>query len=449
MTAFFMTLIVLCYKMLAEKLQGRMKLKQSDFISFALILFLVVALAKFSLFLAQTVFLDRFRGLPEIFYVYLTPYAFGAMMIGLTLPRMRILWLYSVISSFALGVLMDRNLIFSVVCLTTSLMGGRWVQGCQKRSDFYWAGLKTGAMSSIMIAISQGMSPDTNYGFASFASVLVAGFLGGVFSSMLTLILVPLWESLFVYTTDVRLLELSNLNHPLLKDMVVKAPGSYHHRLVVGSMCEAAAEVIGANPLLAKVCSYYHDIGKTPHAQYFIENQRPGENRHDHISAAMSKTILVAHVKDGVELAHQYKLGQPIIDVIEQHHGNTLISFFYHKAKENEDTEMHEFSEEEFRYPGPRPQNREAALVMLADSIEAAARTLDEPTPSRLQNIVHTIIQKKFQDGQLDECELTLKDITMIEEAFARILMGIYHQRIDYPTRIIPNKKSTPNTQNS
>lgn len=193
--------------------------------------------------------------------------------------------------------------------------------------------------------------------------------------------------------------------------MIVRAPGTYHHSLVVGSMVEAAAESIGANPLLGKVASYYHDIGKTEHAQYFIENQRPGHNPHDHLSPHMSKTILIAHVKDGVEIGMKYKLGKPIIDVILQHHGTTLIAFFYNRALERQDASMDEVVEDEFRYPGPKPQFPEAALCMLADSIEAAARSLDEPNPMRLRNIVKNIIHRKFMDGQLDDCDLTLRDL--------------------------------------
>jgi putative nucleotidyltransferase with HDIG domain len=264
-------------------------------------------------------------------------------------------------------------------------------------------------------------------------SSVPAGFLGGIFASMLTMIVIPFVESIFRYTTDVKLLELSNLNHPLLKEMIVKSPGTYHHSMLVGSMVEAAAEEIGANPLLGKVMCYYHDIGKMAHPNYFIENQKPGNNPHDGISPFMSKTLLVAHVKDGVELGIKHKLGKPIIDGIIQHHGTTLISYFYNKALDQKADGDPEISEEEFRYPGPKPQFREAALCMLADSIEAASRSLDEPTPVRLQNIVRNIIQRKFMEGQLDECSLTLKDLSKVESAFTRILLGIYHQRIDYP----------------
>jgi putative nucleotidyltransferase with HDIG domain len=215
--------------------------------------------------------------------------------------------------------------------------------------------------------------------------------------------------------------------------MLIKAPGTYHHSVMVGSMVEAAAEAIGANPLLAKVMAYYHDIGKTEHSNYFIENQKPGVNPHDQISPYLSRTLLVAHVKDGVELGMKHKLGKPIIDGILQHHGTTLIAFFHNKAIDNRQEGDAEVFEDEFRYPGPKPQFREAALCMLADSIEAAARSLDEPTPGRLQNIVRNIIQRKFTDGQLDECNLTLRDLSKVEVAFSKILLGIYHQRIDYP----------------
>jgi putative nucleotidyltransferase with HDIG domain len=259
-----------------------------------------------------------------------------------------------------------------------------------------------------------------------------AGFVGGLLSSKLAMNLVPLLESLFNYTTDIKLLELSNLNHPLIREMMVKAPGTYHHSLSVGAMVEAAATTIGANALLARVMAYYHDIGKMEHAQYFIENQRPGYNPHDSISPHLSKTIIVAHVKDGAEMGLEYNLGQPIIDGILQHHGTTMISYFYNKALESQDEDIDTVEESDFRYPGPKPQFREAALVMLADSIEAAARCLEEPTATRLTSLVKNIIQGKFIDSQLDECDLTLRDLSMIEESFKKTILSIYHHRIDY-----------------
>jgi cyclic-di-AMP phosphodiesterase PgpH len=443
MSAAFFVILLLCYAGYLTRFMSKVFITRKDAFSMAAILLLITALAKFILFVANTALIDRFTNVPPTFYQYLIPFSTGAMMVGLLTPFGEVVWLFSMFLSVIAGLLLDRNFMMMVVTFTSSIVAARGVYGCKKREDLYWAGIKTGLVNAALIFCITLMSRSQGMGLRT--EILwntSAGFLSGLFASFTALTLIPLWESLFVYTTDVKLLELSNLNHPLLKDLIVKAPGTYHHSLIVGHMCESAAEAIGANPLLAKVCAYYHDIGKTHYAQYFIENQRPGENRHDQINPGMSKTILIAHVKDGVEMGLKYKLGKPIIDVIEQHHGTTLISFFYHKAKEHEDTDMHEVSEDEYRYPGPKPQFREAALCMLADSIEAAARSLDEPTPARLQSIVHNIVQKKFLDGQLDECNLTLKDLTVIEEAFAKILLGIYHQRIDYPTG--PAKPALP-----
>jgi len=261
-----------------------------------------------------------------------------------------------------------------------------------------------------------------------------AGFVGGILSSFVATIFLPMFESFFNYTTDIKLLELSSLNHPLMQDLMKKAPGTYHHAMNVGSMVDAAAAEIGANPLLGKVMAYYHDIGKMEHSSYFIENQRRGHNPHDDISPHMSKTIIIAHVKDGAEMAIAHKLGKPIVDGILQHHGTTLISYFYNRALEGQDEDTTGAVEEsEFRYPGPKPQFKEAALVMLADSIEATARSLDEPTPGRLNSIVENIIESKFMDSQLDECNLSIQDLAKIKETFKRLLLGIYHQRMDYP----------------
>ena len=356
------------------------------------------------------------------------------MLVGLLIISGEIVWLFTAFLAICLGIMVDFNFSFMIVSMVGGIAAARGVFSCKTRNDIYLAGVRTGIVNAVMIGTVLTVTRMEQTGTATEIILCVfAGFMGGIFSSLVTMMFIPLLESAFNYTTDVKLLELSNLNHPLLKEMIVKAPGTYHHSMMVGSMVEAAAEEIGANPLLGKVMCYYHDIGKMEHSNYFIENQKPGHNPHDMISPFMSKTLLVAHVKDGVEMGVTYKLGKPIIDGIIQHHGTTLISFFYNKALDLRKTEDPEISDQDFRYPGPKPQFREAALCMLADSIEAAARSLDEPNPARLQNIVRNIIQRKFQDGQLDECNLTLKDISKVEMAFTRILLGIYHQRIDYP----------------
>jgi putative nucleotidyltransferase with HDIG domain len=236
---------------------------------------------------------------------------------------------------------------------------------------------------------------------------------------------------MFGYTTDIKLLELANLDRPILRKLMLEAPGTYHHSVVVGSLVEAAADAVGANPLLAKASGYYHDVGKIKKPLYFIENQAGGENKHDKLAPSMSSLILIAHVKDGVEIARHHKLGRAIIDIIQQHHGTSLIAYFYEKASQLKGTD--DVKMEHFRYPGPRPQTKEAGLVLLADAVEAASRSLENPTPARIKGLVQKIINKLFLDGQLNECELTLRDLHEIARSFNKILTGIHHHRIEYP----------------
>jgi putative nucleotidyltransferase with HDIG domain len=263
---------------------------------------------------------------------------------------------------------------------------------------------------------------------------------GGLLTGILALGLTPVIETSFRYSSDIRLLELLNLDQPVLKELMLLAPGTYHHSLVVGQMVEAAAEAIGANPLLAKAAAYYHDIGKVKKPAYFVENQLGGENKHEKLAPSMSSLILISHVKDGVELARKNLLGDRIIDIIQQHHGTSFISYFFHKAK-NQAANPQQVKIEDYRYPGPRPQTKEAGLVLLADQVEAASKTLVEPNPARIQGLVQKIINNVFADGQLDECELTLKELHLIAKSFNKILSGIFHQRIHYP---LPAEKTRP-----
>jgi len=213
--------------------------------------------------------------------------------------------------------------------------------------------------------------------------------------------------------------------------LMINAPGTYHHSVIVGSLVESAAETVGVNPLLARVSSYYHDIGKAKMPEYFVENQGGAPNKHDKLTPHMSSMIIINHVKEGVELANQYKLPQPLIDIIKQHHGTAVLTYFFQKAKDmGYDAAP---GQEEYMYPGPRPQTRVAALVMMADAVEAASKVLNDPTPARISALVEKIINHIFLEGQLDECELTLKDISEIKKRFIYILTGIMHKRIDYP----------------
>lgn len=436
MALFICLSLVVVYSFMKNLAPSFRALSSKDILVSMMLSLLTVATTKVFLFVAEAAFVQKFAGwLTSNMFLFAGPVAAGSMLVALLTQSFPLTLLFTLVTSLSLSVMEDFSLIFFALAFLGGLVGGEGVSHCKKRNDIYQAGLKVGLVNAaIVLCLAAILQADLKFNWLEVTGTVVGAFLGGFMSSVVTMILIPVLESMFSYTTDVKLLELSNLNHPLMREMIVKAPGTYHHSMMVGSMVEAAADEIGANSLLGKVMCYYHDIGKIPHANYFIENQRTGENPHDHISPFMSKTILIAHVKDGAEMAREYKLGQPIIDGILQHHGTTLISFFYNKALDMAgEGEENKIPEAEFRYPGQKPQFREAALCMLADSIEAAARSLDEPTPTRLQNIVKNIIQRKFTDGQLDECNLTLKDISKVEHAFTRILLGIYHQRIDYP----------------
>jgi len=270
-------------------------------------------------------------------------------------------------------------------------------------------------------------------------AVLGTGLVFVTLSAFLSLLSVvgiaPIMEMIFGYTSRFRLMELLNLEQPLLQELMVKAPGTYHHSLIVSNMVEAGARAIGANPLLGKVAALYHDIGKLKNPHYFIENISCKENRHNKLAPSMSALILIAHVKKGVELAKEHRLGQAICDLIHQHHGTTLIAYFHHKAKEQAEAKGEDpVREEDYRYPGPKPQTKEAGLILLADAIEASSRTLVDPTPSRIKGHIQNIVRKIYTEGELDESQLTLKDLTLLSDTFHRILTGIFHQRIEYPS---------------
>ncbi len=259
-------------------------------------------------------------------------------------------------------------------------------------------------------------------GFAVVSSVLVVAIVS---------LALPVLEYAFKVTTDITLLELLDLDQPLMKNLMISAPGTYHHSIIVGNLVEACAESVGVNPLLARVGAYYHDIGKLKMPEYFIENQPIGMSKHEKLTPHMSSMILTSHVKEGVEFAEAHKLPEEVVDIIQQHHGTALIRYFYEKARGLENSV--ETPVEEFKYPGPRPQTRIAALIMMADAVEAASRVLNEPTPARIAALVDKIINHIFLTGQLDKCELTLKDIYEIKSRFTRILTGILHRRVDYP----------------
>lgn len=317
--------------------------------------------------------------------------------------------------------------LVSIICGTVAVFSVRRVR---HRNHFYRSLLYVPLAYAVSIVTLNLLR------FTPFEEMITqvgAGVANGFLSPILSIGLLPIFESTFNVTTDISLLELSDLNRPILKKLAIKAPGTYHHSIVIGNLAEAAAEAIGANSLLARVSAYYHDIGKIEKSSYFVENQRGVDNKHEKLTPRMSSLILASHVRDGNELADRERLPQVIKDIIQQHHGTSLMTFFYQKALDLAGDEKLE--ESNFRYPGPRPQTKEAGIVMLADSIEAATRTLKDANPNRVKGLVHKIIENKFGEGELDECELTLRNLTKIAESFLPILVGIFHPRVEYPER--------------
>jgi len=316
------------------------------------------------------------------------------------------------------------------------------IRDCETRQDVLRSVLPLAGLCVLSwfgIALARENPGDLNLAGGVHAAM------NAVFSLLLVMGLSPILEMVFGYTSRFKLMELMSLEQPLLRELMVAAPGTYHHSIIVSNMVEAAARSVGANALLAKVAALYHDIGKLKNPLYFIENLFGKENKHDKLSPSMSALILIAHVKKGVELAREHKLGDEIADLIGQHHGMTQIAYFYRKAQEqaeakNEDPPR----EEEFRYPGPKPQSKEAGIIMLADTIEASSRTLVDPTPSRTKGHILSIVRKLYNEGELDGSELTLKDLTQASEAFHRVLTGLFHQRIEYP---LPKPKADAKTQ--
>jgi hypothetical protein len=304
------------------------------------------------------------------------------------------------------------------------------VKNCRRRNALIRAGLFIGLANLIMVATFKML--EFPFAVQDLFNASLFALSGGLLTGILALGLTPIMETGFRYSSNIRLLELLNLDQPVLKELMLLAPGTYHHSLVVGQMVEAAAEAIDANSMLAKAAAYYHDIGKIKKPAYFVENQVAGMNKHEKLAPSMSSLILIAHVKDGVDLARKQHLGEGITSIIRQHHGTNLINYFYHKAK-TQAANPHQVNIQDFRYPGPKPQTKEAGLVLLADQVEAASKTLTDPTPARIQGLVQKIINNVFADGQLDECELTLKDLHLIAKSFNKILSGIFHHRISYP----------------
>lgn len=414
----------------------KISLSTKDLLFFSLTLLGVIGLLKI-FYLITDILGGEFLAIPFSSYVYLFPIAAGAMLIRIVIYS-EVAIAFAILAGYFAASLMGNHLFLFIFNFVGSLIGAHKVARCEQRSILIKAGVFIGGANVLMI-LSYNLITGTFLNMTIFSDV-VMGFLAGLLASVLVLGMTPMIESLFGYTTDIKLLELANMDNPLLKDLILQAPGTYHHSILVASLAESGAKAIAANPLLARVSAYYHDIGKLKKPLYFVENAGGRESKHDHLTPTMSSLILASHVKDGVEMARENRIGERIIHIIQQHHGTSLITFFYQKAKEKENAEMDPIDEEDFRYPGPKPQTKEAGIVMLADSVEAATRTLFEPTPSRIRGLVQDRIQKIFLDGQLEDCELTLRDLQKIEESFNPILIAFFHKRVEYP--ILPTLES-------
>ncbi len=367
---------------------------------------------------------------PSNFY-FLAPLALGAIL-TILLAGAQVAILYSLSFAVFVGLLTGETVMF-VYSLMGSLAAIYLLDQYRERAAIIKGGVFVGAVNILVVLALQLYSSETGFQSIPFAARAACGLLSGLFAAMLSSLFLPILESVFGITTDIKLLELSSLNAPILRRLAVEAPGTYHHSIIVGTLAEAGAEAIGANSLLVRVGAYYHDIGKLKTPEYYIENQIYISNKHENLSPSMSSLILASHVKDGLALADEINLVPEVRDLIPQHHGTRLMKYFYEKARDASDGKDRKVNENDFRYPGPRPQRKEAAILMLADQVEAAARTLQEPNPSQIRGLIRRLIQVNIQERQFDECDITMKDLDKILRAFERVITGMHHHRIEYP----------------
>ncbi|MBI5248647.1 MAG: HDIG domain-containing protein [Desulfomonile tiedjei] len=418
----------------SEKHLDRGRQATDDLLLFCLLLIGTIIMVRFICSLSPILGAAEKAMAPKAI-AYAAPVSTGSMLMALMVDA-RIAFIFAAVSAVTAALAIEGDIYLFAFYFISGIVGLHGMAKITDRTSVLRAGLVVGLVNMVSI-LAVKMALGQMEAIQDLYEVGL-GFLGGLVSGLLVSGLAPLLEPLG-YVTNVKLLEIANLNHPLLRDMALRAPGTYHHSIMVGNLAEGAAELIGANPLLARVGAYYHDIGKIGKKHkpiYFIENQERGINPHDKLEPSMSALILVSHVKSGVEKARDHRLGMPIVDIIQQHHGTNLIKFFYSKALEKAERNHQTVDEDKYRYPGPRPQTKEAALVMLADVVEAACRTLSDPTPARIQKRVQTLIMGLFAEGQLDQSTLTLKDIHAITKSFVRALQGILHSRIDYPADV-------------
>ena len=360
--------------------------------------------------------------------IYLFPVALLPMMVTILFDA-EVGVLSTLVLALLLGIMHRFNFSLSLMTVVVGTVACFASRRVRQRSHFIKIMFSVSVTYAVFVLLVENMKMTPN---PELFTEMGYGVVNGIVAAFLTIGILPLFESVFGITTDITLLELSDLNHPLLKRLAIEAPGTFQHSLNVGNLSEAGAKAIGGNSLLARVGTYYHDIGKMDIPEYFVENQLGVKSKHESLTPSMSAIILIAHVKKGRAMGEEAGLPDNVLNFIEEHHGTMLMSYFYDKAlKQGNDSS----SRDKFRYPGPKPQTREAAISMLADAVEAASRTLDQPTPAHIDNLIQRIFNDRFQSGELDECPLTLRDLAKIKEAFAQILIAAFHRRVVYPTK--------------
>jgi len=360
------------------------------------------------------------------FSLYLLPISVAPMLITLLIDT-KLAMVTGFVLSILIGILSKGDINFIFISMISSITASLTVHKAQQRNRLMLSGFIIGLVNVLLIF---------SFGFINNSDInnvlgnSLHGLANGILSSIITIGILPFLEATFNIITPLKLLELSNPNQPLIKRLLMEAPGTYHHSLMVGNLAEAATEAIGGNALLARVAAYYHDIGKLKRPYFFKENQF-NDNPHDRMTANLSTLVITSHPKDGEEIAKAYKLPMVIRNIIREHHGTTLVAYFYHKAVQDDSAQS--VNPDDFRYDGPKPQTKESAVVMLADCVEAVVRSMTDRTEGKVEGMVRKTIRDKLEDGQLDLCDLTLKDLDTIAKAFLRVLSGFFHERIQYP----------------
>jgi putative nucleotidyltransferase with HDIG domain len=370
---------------------------------------------------------------------FITPVALGSVLIMILLDA-PLAWISTLIFAITASIIFNNEPMqqydfrYGFVALVVGYASVFSLKQASQRLTILRAGIINSAFSILSVVILLLLS--NHYSIKEVTFALSFAATSGVLTAVLIIGILPFFEAIFGILSPLKLVELSHPNLPLLRKLLTETPGTYHHSIMVGNLSEAAADAIGADGLLCRIGSYYHDIGKTRRPSYFIENQSNMENPHDSIDPSLSKSIIIAHPREGVEMLKEYKIPKPIRDIAEQHHGTTLLQYFYHKAIQKLVDAGSEImvTEEEYRYPGPKAQSKEAAIVGIADCVEAAVRSLRNPTMEQIDSMVEKIIKQRLEDGQFNECDLTLKELNTINKALCETLLGIFHSRIEYPS---------------